>query len=137
MIIFVTTSSAYEEIMDGFNLRYNTFNTRLDTCDICHVPVKSQKSCDEICHNDKPIKLKKQNQNPYGVEINLSMDGMDKAFEVIENLDSDKDGFANIGEIHNLTFPGDKKDFPNKKKNNILSTKLLDFDEIVKSILFG
>jgi hypothetical protein len=55
---------------------------------------------------------------------------MDKAFESIENLDSDNDGFTNIEEIRNLTFIGDEKDFPNKKnktKNVKSNVTLFDF----------
>ncbi len=140
LITMITTVYAFPEMMDGFNRKYDTSRTRLDTCGLCHTSGKPQKpACDEACHNGKPVKLKDSNLNPYGIKMkdNLNVDGMDKAFEILENLDSDKDGFSNIIEIHNLTFPGDKKDNPNKKRKIILtnstsSTNL--FDEIVKLI---
>jgi hypothetical protein len=52
---------------------------------------------------------------------------MDKAFESIENLDSGQNGFTNIEAIHNLTFPGIKEDFPNKKKisANVISNNAM------------
>jgi len=39
----------------------------------------------------------------------------------IENLDSDGDKFADIDEIHNLTFPGNKNDKQEKNNKSILS----------------
>jgi hypothetical protein len=134
VISMITTASAIEEILDGFNLKYNTSKTRLDTCDLCHVPGQPKKPICKHCQ----ISGEPENGvylNSYGLKIkeNLNMD-MDQAFGKLENLDSDNDGSTNIEEIHSLTFPGDKKDKPKKMKNNVLSTKSLEFIEIIRSI---
>jgi hypothetical protein len=96
--MIIGTATALPEILDSFNTRYNTTGTRLDTCDTCHIPGQLQNTT---------------NLNPYGMAIksNLNMD-TNQAYKVIEPLDSDGDGFTNIDEIHNLTFPGNKSDFP-------------------------
>jgi hypothetical protein len=95
--ITMTTAVALPEVLNNFNVHYNTIGTRLDTCDTCHYPGSQNAT----------------NLNPYGIDVknNLNMP-MDKAFASIEHLDSDMDGFSNIDEIHNLTFPGNKSDFP-------------------------
>ncbi len=138
LLTMITTASALPEMLDGFNKKYKTSGTRLDTCDLCHIPGKPEKaSCNEICHDGKPVRINDVNLNPYGMALkkNINMH-MDKAFESIEILDSGQNGFTNIEAIHNLTFPGIKEDFPNKKKisanvmsNNVLPlgfTKLLE-----------
>jgi hypothetical protein len=116
------TVSALPEILDGFNNKYHTRGTRLDSCDTCHIPDKPKRlSCDEICHvPNKPEKIENKNSlNPYGLDIknNLNL-GISGALGAVENLDSDEDRFSNIDEIRNLTFPGSKNDFPKRDKNN-------------------
>lgn len=86
---------ALPEILDIFNTKYNTAGTRLDSCDTCHIQGVQNAT----------------NLNPYGMDIkdNLSKENV---LILVEPLDSDKDGFTNIEEIRNLTFPGNKIDFP-------------------------
>lgn len=90
MITLIGSSSvsANTTIKDDFNTAYGTTGTRLDDCATCHT------TAPEL--------------NPYGVALNDS--GLD--FAAIEPDDSDGDGFSNIDEIDNLTFPGDPNDFP-------------------------
>ncbi len=58
-----------------------------------------------LCHAEDP----KNNtaRNPYGLDF-----GNYKTFAAIESRDSDRDGYSNIDEIHNLTFPGSAGDHP-------------------------
>jgi len=105
---------ALPEMLDSFNIKYDTFKTKLDTCNLCHIPGKTQKMTCETCKTpgrpEKDIGL-----NPYGMAIKNNLDNeMNRAFNNTEILDSDKDKFTNIEEIRNLTLPGDKKDFPKK-----------------------
>ena len=64
----------------------------LQTCDLCHT-------------SSVP------NLNPFGAAYKAN--GRNPAaFALIENLDSDGDGFTNIQEINALTFPGNPASFP-------------------------
>ncbi len=122
-ITVISTASAHPEILDGFNRNYDTFKTRLDTCDLCHTPGKppTGDTCETCKTSGKPEK--DIDLNPYGMAIKSNMNKeMNQAFKEAESNDSDKDKFTNIDEIQNLTLPGDKKDFPKGKK----SFKLLD-----------
>lgn len=130
VVTMIITASGLPEILDGFNIRYETFKTKLDNCDTCHISGKYKKSsCDEICH--VPGRPEKENiLNPYGMSIKYNLNKeMDRAFSDTENLDSDGDKYRNIDEIHNLTFPGDKKDYPNKKSNSVrkILENILDY----------
>jgi hypothetical protein len=69
----------------------NIFNTRIDTC--------------ALCHTSAP-KL-----NPYGAAYKAAGRSL-AAFGAIESADSDGDGWTNIQEIMALTFPGDPNDHP-------------------------
>lgn len=114
IVMIIGSVSALPEILDGFNSKYNTIGTRLDTCDTCHISGKPQKpACDEVCHVPNKPNKEPDSLNPYGMSIknNLNIPISD-ALTTIENLDSDGDKFTNIDEIHNLTFPGDKNDKP-------------------------
>ncbi|WP_406657518.1 hypothetical protein V7O62_02890 [Methanolobus sp. ZRKC2] len=82
-------ASATSEMMDEFNQNYNTSDTRLANCTVCH-------------GSDV------QSLNPYG----LAYQENNGDFEAIEPLDSDEDSFNNQEEIQSLTFPGDPEDFP-------------------------
>lgn len=118
IVMMIGTAAAIPEMMDAFNIKYNTIGTRLNTCDTCHIPDKPQKRICDVCHvSGKP--QKEETLNSYGLSIkdNLNI-GFTKALSKMENVDSDKDGFTNIDEIRNLTFPGSKNDKP--KKNGIL-----------------
>lgn len=134
VIMMISTVTALPEMLNSFNTKYYTQGTRLDTCDTCHISGRAQKPvCDELCHipnnisnnirnkfqKEIPQKENSQSLNPYGMALKAHSNiGMPLALAVIEKLDSDGDGFTNIDEIHNLTFPGDSNDFPTKKKNN-------------------
>jgi len=69
----------------------NIAGTALDSCDLCHTSVPDL--------------------NPYGAAY-LAAGRNSAAFGLIESLDSDNDGFTNIQEIGDLTFPGDPASFP-------------------------
>ncbi len=66
-------------------------NTRLDTCTLCHTSGADL--------------------NSYGADY-LANGRNPAAFGLIEQLDSDGDGFINLDEIDLLTFPGDPADTP-------------------------
>jgi hypothetical protein len=70
----------------------NIVGTTLQACDLCHTA-----SIPSL--------------NPYGAAYKAN--GRNSAaFGLIENLDSDGDGFKNIQEISSLTFPGNPASFP-------------------------
>jgi hypothetical protein len=58
-----------------------------------------------MCHTSAP------NLNPYGAAYKAAGRNT-AAFALIENLDSDGDGFTNLQEINALTFPGDSLSHP-------------------------
>ncbi len=78
--------------LSPFNAKYNTSGTRLNTCDVCHTTGA--------------------NLNQYGMDMSNQTGTTEKRLAKIELLDSDGDGFSNIDEIKNLTFPGDSADTP-------------------------
>lgn len=116
--MMIGTAMGLPEILDCFNAKYNTTGTRLDTCDSCHIPNKPMEEYGSL--------------NVYGLSVknNLSI-AVSQAFTTIENLDSDGDRFTNIDEIHNLTFPGSKRDKPKKNVNNLV----LNIYEIIRNII--
>lgn len=123
IVVIIGTATALEEILDGFNAKYDTYKTKLDTCDTCHIYGKPKKASCEVCHvPDKPEK--EITLNPYGMVIkdNLNVP-ISQALTVVETLDSDKDGSTNVDEIHNLTFPGSKNDKPKKNVAFVSSVK--------------
>ena len=101
--MIISNVAATPEILNIFNEQYDTIRTRLDTCETCHASGQYNAS----------------NLNLYGMSINgnLSM-GIRHGLTVVESLDSDGNGFTNIDEIHNLTFPGNKSDLPNSIVNS-------------------
>lgn len=80
-------ASARPSFLTAFNQHYDTVDTRLDSC--------------TTCHNGEA-------RNPYG----RAYAGSGRNFTIIENLDSDGDGFTNLVEINALTFPGNPDDYP-------------------------
>ncbi len=128
LIVMISTANALPELLDAFNAKYNTKGTRLDSCDLCHIPGKPLRSdCDEICHSPgKPQKIDPINLNPYGESLkdNLSLP-VDKAFTKIETIDSAGDGVSNIKKIHNRTFPGNKTDILKGNKKNLNNKNFL------------
>jgi len=95
--------------LDAFNTKYSTANTKLDTCDICHI------------YGDNT-------RNLYGQDVEFQLLGgatttlltagatftltIDQALTNIEPKDSDGDTYNNSDEITALTFPGNTSDFP-------------------------
>jgi hypothetical protein len=121
LILLINTAYGLPEIGQSFDSKYNTQNTRLDKCILCH-NIEKPKSC-EYCHA-----FKNQGQddrddrdllglNLYGKalkeQIKMKKD-MNRAFTATENLDSDNDGISNKNEILNKSFPGNRTD---KTKN--------------------
>jgi len=78
-------SSGY---LKTFNNTYGTSTTKLNTCSLCHT---NTPAC-----------------NSYGNSFSNS----GRNFQAIEPVDSDGDGFSNIGEIRVITFPGDPASKP-------------------------
>jgi len=87
-----------------------TIGTKIDSCEICHIS------------NITNIPL-----NPYGVDYQKTRNFTNLEsripgnFTFIEMKDSDNDGFTNIQEIRNLTFPGDPNDKPGSLNPNIIA----------------
>lgn len=86
-----SVTSAQSSFLSSFNQHYDTYDTKLDSCDVCHSGPNGGGSLD-----------------PYG----RAYSGSGRNFASIEDLDSDGDGFTNLEEIDALTFPGDSSDFP-------------------------
>lgn len=102
--------------LSTFNGLYGTANTRLDTCDSCHVPGG-------------------KSRNPYGLAMETKLLAgytESQALTAIESADSDGDTFSNITEINNLTFPGDPNDKPGAAPapNIALSSSSLSFGTV-------
>lgn len=86
-------------------LKYPTIvGTNIDDCSLCH-------------KSTAPVVL-----NAYGTAYKSN--GRDTAaFGLIENMDSDKDGFTNVQEIKTyFTFPGNAASTPERLKNGGLNT---------------
>ncbi len=81
-----------------FNYQYKTSGTALDSCHVCHVAGSS-----------------KGRRNPYGKDFKKA----GRSFNLIEEKDSDGDGFSNITEIVEGTFPGDPKSTPTRTEDSL------------------
>lgn len=80
-----------------FTSKYSLAGSRLDTCDTCHTAGDTS------------------GWNPYGLDLQSQLAAgatIDQALTNVELKDSDGDGFSNIEEITNRTFPGDGSDKP-------------------------
>jgi len=86
--VFNVTYGHRSDLTD-FNTRYNTAATVLNACVLCHLDPGGGGP-----------------KNPYGDAY------LNSGFAAIENLDSDIDGFRNIVEITERTFPGDASSYP-------------------------
>ncbi len=90
-LVGVPEALAFPGYLDSFNTTYpSAVGTRIDNC--------------LLCHNS----LSGGSRNGYGTDFGNNSHN----FTAIEPLDSDGDGFTNIVEINNLTFPGNASDFP-------------------------
>lgn len=83
---------AGNEDLNGFNQKYGTAGTRLDSCTTCHT--SGSPSASDV--------------NPYGTDYA----GASYDFATIEQRDSDGDGVRNLDEINARRFPGDRNDRP-------------------------
>lgn len=97
--LMLGVAMANPTILNKFTTEYDNSGTTLSTCKTCMDKTTAPASW-----------------NSYGLALKSDPD-FDRtnpatAFKNIEQLDSDGDGFLNIDEIHNLTFPGDPNDFP-------------------------
>jgi IPT/TIG domain len=87
---FAVIASATSNALTDFNTKYpgNSFN---NSCNICHA-------------------------NPYGAALKAAGGTKDRIslaqFGAVEGLDSDGDGFTNLEEITEGTFPGDRDSVP-------------------------
>lgn len=80
-----------------FTSKYSLAGSRLDTCDTCHTAGDTS------------------GWNPYGLDLQSQLAAgatINQALTNVELKDSDGDGFSNIEEITNKTFPGDSSDKP-------------------------
>ena len=92
MLLVVPQVMARPSYLSTFESTYPAaVGSRIDACNLCH---KSPEGGDA--------------RNLYG----LSFASSGRKFAAIENIDSDKDGYANLQEIQSLTFPGDVNDHP-------------------------
>src|SRR5659263_500036 len=99
----VQDAMSRQSYLSDFKQKYpETAGTRIDSCVICHL------------ENPRTDTFPR---NPYGAAY-----GNSGNFTLIESKDSDNDGFSNIQEIRNLTFPGDAQDKPGSLKPNITNT---------------
>ncbi len=89
-------------IKNNFTTLYGVGGTRIDSCDTCHIPGQTP-SFSTLNPYGKDL----FNDSAYATNVTQSMIN-------VEPKDSDNDGFSNINEIHNLTFPGNSSDFPPK-----------------------
>jgi len=80
-----------------FNGRYGTTGTILDQCILCHAT-----------NNNPDIPSLETPQNPYGVLLESNA----RNYAAAESVDSDGDGFTNIIEITQRTFPGNVSSYP-------------------------
>ncbi|WP_292467450.1 PGF-CTERM sorting domain-containing protein [Methanolobus sp.] len=87
MLTVAPMASAKSSFMSSFNNYYDTGDTRLDSCAICH-------------------------SGPNGGSLNSYGRAYGGNYASIEDRDSDGDGFSNLDEINALTFPGNANDFP-------------------------
>lgn len=86
--------------MNSFNFLYNTLDTPLDTCTVCHP-------------NWTPFSTDIKNDlNSYAADFADPAIGDNTFNQLLEDKDSDGDGATNIEEILALTFPGDNTDTP-------------------------
>lgn len=108
LIILVITIMAFAGVQQSlanifikgtFTELYDVSGTKLDSCQTC------------MASTTPPVSW-----NAYGTDLRSDIDfsriNPEQAMRNIELLDSDGDGFTNIEEIRNLTFPGDADDFP-------------------------
>ncbi|NPE29567.1 hypothetical protein HNV12_16720 [Methanococcoides sp. SA1] len=82
--------SAKSSFLSSFNQYYDTGDTKLDSCAVCHTGP-----------NGGSI-------NSYGRAYSES----GRNYASIETRDSDGDGYSNMDEIDALTFPGNANDHP-------------------------
>lgn len=117
VISIINPASAIPELLDGFNFKYETSQSRLDSCELCHQSEISNANSCGYCHA-VPISEKGKKLNPYGEDLNKNLNmNLDKAFKEIEGLDSNEDGITNIKKIHGESFPGENKS-KNKKNDD-------------------
>ncbi len=105
----VPAALALPAYKDDFNAKYNTTGTRIDQCILCHV---NANPFSDSTRNSYGIDLDNQLVNLTSTPSNANQSTVNQSLTNIEPLDSDGDGFINIDEIHNLTFPGNASDHP-------------------------
>ncbi|TQD25874.1 hypothetical protein [Methanolobus vulcani] len=99
ILIGASIVSAKSSYLYAFNQHYNTGDTVLDTCDVCHSGPNGG------------------SLDSYGRAYSQT-----RSFAVIEEQDSDGDGFTNLEEINALRFPGDSSDYPQIESTNAENT---------------
>lgn len=98
--------------------------TKLDSCALCHTSGAYEKkpgkwvtlgSC-QWCHYSYGYDMSgniEETLNPYGVDYGR-YGKSSEAFQLIQEMDSDNDGYTNAEEISALRFPGNADDDPTK-----------------------
>ena len=99
-IVGVQEAMSRQSYMVNFKQKYTgTVDTKIDTCILCHF------------------------ENPQNNTFAWNLYGEDYRkrgnFTLIELIDSDNDGYSNIEEINNLTFPGNASDRPGTMTSSI------------------
>jgi len=95
--------------LDAFNTKYGTANTKLDTCDTCHVYGGNARN---LYGQDVEVQLRGGATTSLLTAGATSTLTIDQALTNIEPKDSDGDTYSNIDEIKALTFPGNTSDYP-------------------------
>jgi len=109
VLVGLPEALARSSYLDAFNTEYGTANTRLDTCDICHVYGGDARN---LYGQDVEIQLfggATTSMLTAGATSTLTIN---QALTKIEPKDSDGDTYSNIDEIKALTSPGNPSDYP-------------------------
>lgn len=120
MFVMIGTASALPEILYGFNLKYGTFGTVLDSCDTCHISnTPLSKPLFDKVFRIPNIQQNSNTLNLYGMDLKNNLNiGISQALSKIENRDYG-DKYSNIDKINNLAFPGEKSNVKNKGKSKL------------------
>lgn len=93
LVVLSAAAWAKSSYKSAFNSLYGTSNGNLDSCWLCHVEGQSYSVF-----------------NPYGADVESALrqtGDITAALQMVEEIDSDGDGDANIVEISAGTLPGD------------------------------
>ncbi|MFN8578579.1 MAG: hypothetical protein U0354_17255 [Candidatus Sericytochromatia bacterium] len=110
-MIFSLPALSYSPFLDQ---SYEIYNVR-NRCEMCHSGTKL---------------------NPFGEDFAKYWrkdKNIEKSFIMVEDKDSDGDGFSNITEIKAMTLPGDKIDFPTKTNKVVFAPDIFRKSDTLKN----